>query len=69
MAMVRWSVRALSNRKARGGWGVTDAAEGLALRGAGVNARILLMTGIWKGEEDGIVRAEPYAYRLGTLAH
>jgi alanine racemase len=35
--------------------GVTDAAEGLALRGAGVAARILLMTGIWRGEEDGIV--------------
>jgi len=35
--------------------GVTDAAEGLALRSAGVTARILLMTGIWKGEEDGIV--------------
>ena len=35
--------------------GVTDAAEGLALRGAGARARILLMTGIWKGEEDGIV--------------
>jgi alanine racemase len=35
--------------------GVTDAAEGLALRSAGVTARILLMTGIWKGDEDGIV--------------
>ncbi len=35
--------------------GVTNAAEGLALRTAGVNARILLMTGIWKGEEDAIV--------------
>ncbi len=35
--------------------GVTDAAEGLALRGSGVNARVLLMTGIWRGEEDGIV--------------
>ena len=35
--------------------GVTDAAEGLALRGAGARARILLMTGIWKGEEEGIV--------------
>jgi alanine racemase len=35
--------------------GVTDAAEGLALRSAGTGARILLMTGIWKGEEDGIV--------------
>src|SRR6266853_4191682 len=46
--------RALESEGAR--WlGVTDAAEGLALRGAGVTARILLMTGIWKGEEDGIV--------------
>jgi alanine racemase len=46
--------RALASEGAR--WlGVTDAAEGLALRGAGVTARILLMTGIWKGEEDGIV--------------
>ncbi len=35
--------------------GVTNAAEGLALRDAGIEARILLMTGIWKGEEDGIV--------------
>jgi alanine racemase len=35
--------------------GVTDAAEGLALRRAGTKARILLMTGIWKGEEDAIV--------------
>jgi alanine racemase len=35
--------------------GVTNAAEGLALRDAGTEARILLMTGIWKGEEDGIV--------------
>jgi alanine racemase len=35
--------------------GVTDAAEGLALRNAGIKARILLMTGIWKGEEDEIV--------------
>jgi len=35
--------------------GVTDAAEGLALRNAGLKARILLMTGMWKGEEDLIV--------------
>jgi alanine racemase len=35
--------------------GVTDAAEGLALRSSGAHARILLMTGIWKGEEDSIV--------------
>jgi len=46
--------RALESEGAK--WlGVTDAAEGLALRGAGVTARILLMTGIWKGEEDVIV--------------
>jgi alanine racemase len=46
--------RALESEGAQ--WlGVTDAAEGLALRGAGVTARILLMTGIWKGEEDAIV--------------
>jgi len=35
--------------------GVTDAAEGRALRSAGIWTRILLMTGIWRGEEDGIV--------------
>jgi alanine racemase len=35
--------------------GVTDAAEGRALRSSGIWTRILLMTGIWKGEEDGIV--------------
>jgi alanine racemase len=46
--------RALESEGAQ--WlGVTDAAEGLALRGAGVNGRVLLMTGIWKGEEDAVV--------------
>jgi len=35
--------------------GVTDAAEGRALRSAGIWTRILLMTGIWRGEEDSIV--------------
>jgi alanine racemase len=46
--------KALESRGAK--WlGVTDAAEGLALRGAGVEARILLMTGMWKGEEESIV--------------
>ena len=34
--------------------GVTDAAEGLALRSIGIQGRILLMTGIWKGEEDDV---------------
>jgi alanine racemase len=46
--------RALESEGAQ--WlGVTDAAEAVALRAAGVAARILLMTGIWKGEEDAIV--------------
>jgi alanine racemase len=46
--------RALESEGAQ--WlGVTDAAEGLALRGAGVAGRILLMTGIWKGEEGAVV--------------
>src|SRR5271157_2110606 len=35
--------------------GVTDAAEGMVLRSAGLKARILLMTGMWRGEEDLIV--------------
>jgi len=40
--------RALESEGAK--WlGVTDAAEGLALRGAGCKARVLLMTGILKG--------------------
>lgn len=34
---------------------MTDTAEGLALRAAGVKARVLLMTGIWRGEEDAVV--------------
>jgi alanine racemase len=46
--------RALESEGAQ--WlGVTDAAEGMALRGAGVEVRILLMTGIWKGEEEAVV--------------
>ncbi len=35
--------------------GVTDTKEGLTLRAAGVKARILVMTGIWNGDEDGVV--------------
>jgi alanine racemase len=35
--------------------GVTGAEEGLALRSAGIKARLLLMTGIWKGEEELVV--------------
>ena len=36
--------------------GVTSTEEGLAVRDAGVKTRILVMTGIWRGEEDAIVR-------------
>lgn len=35
--------------------GVTDTVEGVALRGVGIEARILLMTGMWKGDEEAIV--------------
>jgi len=34
---------------------VTGTEEALALRRAGIKARLLLMTGIWKGEEDEVV--------------
>lgn len=36
-------------------FGVTGTEEALALRRAGIKARLLLMTGIWKGEEDEAV--------------
>lgn len=36
-------------------FGVTGTEEALALRRAGITARLLLMTGIWKGEEDEVV--------------
>src|SRR5258708_25590678 len=46
--------RALESEGAK--WlGVTDAAEGLAPLGAGVTSRSLLVSGIWKGEECGIL--------------
>jgi alanine racemase len=37
-------------------FGVTTTEEGLRLREAGVRARILLMTGFWRGEQEEIVR-------------
>jgi alanine racemase len=36
-------------------FGVTGTEEAMALRRAGIAARLLLMTGIWKGEEDEVV--------------
>ncbi len=35
--------------------GVTSTDEGVQIRDAGVNTRILLMTGFWHGEEDEVV--------------
>src|SRR5207248_11007191 len=36
--------------------GVTSLDEAIPLRGAGIQARILLMTAFWRGEEEEIVR-------------
>jgi len=36
-------------------FGVTSADEGIELRRAGVTGRILLMSGIWRGEGDAVV--------------
>src|SRR5439155_14093414 len=36
--------------------GVTSLDEAIPLRDAGIRARILLMTGFWRGEEEEIVR-------------
>jgi alanine racemase len=36
-------------------FGVTGTEEAMVLRRAGINARLLLMTGFWKGEEEEVV--------------
>src|SRR6202161_1845242 len=47
--------RALEEEGAR--WfGVTSLDEAIPLREAGINGRVLLMTGFWRGEEEEIVR-------------
>src|SRR5271168_4592618 len=47
--------RALQAEGAR--WlGVTSLDEAIPLRDAGIDSRILLMTGFWRGEESEIVR-------------
>ena len=38
-------------------FGVTSTDEGLELRQAGINGRILLMTGFWRGDEAELIRA------------
>src|SRR5438105_15934170 len=37
--------------------GVTSLDEAIPLRDAGIRTRILLMTGVWRGEEDETVRS------------
>jgi len=47
--------RALEEEGAR--WfGVTSLDEAIPLREAGINGRVLLMTGFWRGEEEEIIR-------------
>ena len=49
--------RALEEEGAR--WlGVTSLDEAIPLRDAGIRARILLMTGFWRGEEEEIIRLQ-----------
>jgi alanine racemase len=64
--------------------GVTSLDEAIPLRDAGINGRVLLMTGFWRGEEEEIIRLgltptvwEPWqietlekaAARLGVSGH
>ena len=37
-------------------FGVTSTDEGLALRDGGITARILLMTGFWRGDEEFVLQ-------------
>jgi len=75
--------RALEDEGAR--WqGVTSLDEAIPLRDAGIQGRILLMTGFWRGEEEEIIRLrltptvwepgqiellERAAVRLGVARH
>ena len=48
---------AVALEKEGAGWfGVTSLDEAIPLREAGIEGRILLMTGFWRGEEEEIVR-------------
>jgi alanine racemase len=49
--------------------GVTSLDEAIPLREAGVRARILLMTGFWRGEEEEIVRLglTPTVWEFGQI--
>ncbi len=49
--------------------GVTSLDEAIPLREAGIRARILLMTGFWRGEEEDIVRLglTPTVWEVGQI--
>ncbi len=49
--------------------GVTSLDEAIPLRDAGIQARILLMTGFWRGEEEEIIRLHltPTAWEPGQV--
>jgi alanine racemase len=60
--------RALEEEGAR--WlGVTSLDEAIPLRDAGIQSRILLMTGFWRGEEEEIIRLHltPTAWEPGQV--
>ena len=47
-------------------FGVTSTDEGVALRDAGVTSRILIMVGVWRGEEEDALRYDltPTVHRI-----
>jgi alanine racemase len=60
--------RALEEEGAR--WlGVTSLDEAIPLRDAGIQGRILLMTGFWRGEEEEIIRLQltPTVWESGQI--
>jgi alanine racemase len=60
--------RALEEEGAR--WlGVTSLDEAIPLRDAGIQSRILLMTGFWRGEEEEIIRLQltPTVWEPGQI--
>jgi alanine racemase len=60
--------RALEEEGAR--WqGVTSLDEAIPLRDAGIQGRILLMTGFWRGEEEEIIRLQltPTVWEPGQI--
>lgn len=48
--------------------GVTSTEEGIAVREAGVKRPILVMTGFWRGEEDGLLRHD-LTPAIATVEH